>query len=99
VVIDQVGVHIEQAACVDLCQVCEGIHERSTANPVSYRLHIPLEYRRDMKDSRTYQEKREKCEKPTHFFYELHRRQRTRHERTPQGERNDVEDRHNASNT
>ena len=30
---------------MDLCQICEGIYERSTAKPVSDRLHIPLQYR------------------------------------------------------
>ena len=66
------------------------------ANPVSDRLHTPLKYRRGMKESRTYQDKREKCENPTHFYTNYIAGSEDDSKRTPQGERNDVVDLNNA---
>lgn len=76
---------------MDLCQICEGIHERSTAKPVSDRLHIPLEYRlRKIAVLTTTKKKNAKSQRIFLRHYIASSEDDSR--RTPQGERNDVVD-------
>lgn len=79
--IDHVGVHIIWRDSLhgfvsNLWRNSRAVDGKASLRSVAYSLGIEVK-----KDSRTYHNKKEKCEKPTHFSTTLHRKQRRRQQK------------------